>query len=403
MPQRSNRLLRWLSTVALIVLGLGIYLGYTLTAKPKPVASEATTFALTRSPVTPMAWPSYGQSALAVSGTNLLITNGDQTAHPIASIAKTILALALLKQKPLAATDTGPTITFTDADIQLYKTELAQNGSVVPIAAGETLTEVQALQALLLPSGNNIADSLAVWGFGSSDAYLTYANQMLTDMGLTNTHVADPSGFSPDTVSTAHDLVVLGQAILKDPALAAVVGLRETTLPVVGAVKNINSLLGTDDIIGIKTGNTDQAGGCLLFASQGTSNNGGATLVGAILGAPNLASVLHDTQKLLETNRGNFKPVTVVQAGQTVATYHTPWGATVTAVAAEDLTLYSPTGNAPTVQVNAPALTAPIASQVKVGTIKATTSDSTSEVPIKLKEAFSKPPLLWRITHPFAH
>ena len=369
-----------------------------------PKATVATTTALTLPKVssTPIAWPSYGETALAVNSTSVLITNGDQVPHPIASIAKTILALALTKQKPISADKATPTITFTDADIAIYKTQLSQNGSVVPIASQEQLSEYQALQALLLPSGNNIADSLAIWGFGTNDAYLMYANQMVADMGLTQTHLADASGYSPQTVSSARDLVVLGQALMKDPILAEVVGQSTTTLPVAGAVKNVNSLLGKNDIVGIKTGNTDQAGGCLLFASQGTSANGGATIIGAILGAKDLSTVLQDTSKLLETNRTNFQPITVAKAGQTVATYTTAWGETVHAVTAKDFTVYSPLGTQITTTADAQPLKSPAAAGTTVGTLKATMGSSEETVPLVLSTKLEKPRLLWRLTHPLA-
>jgi D-alanyl-D-alanine carboxypeptidase (penicillin-binding protein 5/6) len=45
------------------------------------------------------------------------------------------------------------------------------------VQLGEELSEYQALQALLLPSANNIAETLARWAFGSIDAYNAYANQ----------------------------------------------------------------------------------------------------------------------------------------------------------------------------------------------------------------------------------
>src|SRR5919201_989158 len=60
----------------------------------------------------------------------------------------------------------GPTITLTDADVADTERRRRQEESVVSIAAGEQLTQRQALQALLLPSANNIAAVLARWDAG---------------------------------------------------------------------------------------------------------------------------------------------------------------------------------------------------------------------------------------------
>jgi len=399
-PSKTTKRTAQLFTVGIIGLLIIGYMAWATLTPGRSIAAATQAIAPAVPKTVSLAWPSYGQSALGVADTSMILSNGDQSAKPIASIAKTILALALLKQKPIAAGSDGDTITFTDADIELYKAQLAQNGSVVPINTGEQLTETQALDALLLPSGNNIADSLAVWGFGSNDAYLKYANDFVATLGMTKTHLADASGFSPDTVSTATDLVHLGEAILKEPVLAKVVATQEADLPVVGKVENLNALLGTNDVVGIKTGNTDQAGGCLLVASQGTTANGGATIVTALMGAPDLSTVIQDTRHLLETNRANFQPVSVVKAGDVVATYHSAWGAQTEAIATQNLTVYSPLGQTVTVAVNANVIKRSTASSASVGTLSATVGDNTQTVPISLKTKIAAPGFFWKLLHP---
>src|SRR5207302_547813 len=84
-------------------------------------------------------------------------TSTNQHAAAIASIAKVMTAYLVLRDHRLRLGQDGPTITLTDDDVADTDRRRGQRESVVSIAAGEQLTERQALQALLLPSANNIA------------------------------------------------------------------------------------------------------------------------------------------------------------------------------------------------------------------------------------------------------
>src|SRR5205807_1349781 len=114
-------------------------------------------------------WPTYGQAAVQV-GQSQVQAGPNQHAAAIASVAKVMTAFLVLRDHPLRLGQDGPTIALTDADVADTDRRRGQRESVVPIAAGEQLTERQALQALLLPSANNIAAVLARWEAGSDDA-----------------------------------------------------------------------------------------------------------------------------------------------------------------------------------------------------------------------------------------
>ena len=91
---------------------------------------------------------------------------------PSASITKVITALVVLDAHPIPPGEGGPEIAYTEADVDIYWDMVAQNGSVAPVAAGSSLTLRESLEAMLLPSGNNYAISLANWAFGSGDEFL---------------------------------------------------------------------------------------------------------------------------------------------------------------------------------------------------------------------------------------
>src|SRR5437868_228454 len=152
-------------------------------------------------------WPAAGQSAIGTSGYGVLESHNAGSPVPIGSVAKVITALAVLKQKPMPAGGPGPTITLSSSDVDLFNSYYLKNGSVTEVSNGEQISEYEALQAMMLPSSNNMADTLAIWTFGSIDSYLTYANQLVKNLGMNSTKVGDTNGFSDTTTSTATDLV----------------------------------------------------------------------------------------------------------------------------------------------------------------------------------------------------
>jgi hypothetical protein len=123
----------------------------------------------------------------------------------------------------------------------------------VTIAAGEPLTERQALQALLLPSANNIAAVLARWDTGSVARFVVRMNATARSLGVTYTRYTDPSGYDDATVSTAADQVRLVDRAMRLPVFASIVATPSASLPVAGTVHNTNTLLGHNGFVGVKT------------------------------------------------------------------------------------------------------------------------------------------------------
>jgi D-alanyl-D-alanine carboxypeptidase (penicillin-binding protein 5/6) len=152
------------------------------------------------------------------------------------------------------------------------------------VEAGEVLSERQALEALLLPSANNVAALLAVHETGSVEAFVAEMNEAAAELGMQKTHYTDPSGFEDTTVSTAADQLKLGRTAIADPTFAEIVAMPSTVLPVVGEVANFNELVGHEGFVGIKTGSDQAAGGCLLFAKRIHADDRTLTVLGAVLG-----------------------------------------------------------------------------------------------------------------------
>jgi len=97
-----------------------------------------------------------GQTSYQLAGHGV-VSSAAQTPVPIASLAKVMTAYLVLRDHPLGDGDGDLDLPVTDADVEDTDRRAGQDESVVEVAAGETLTERQALAALLLPSANNVA------------------------------------------------------------------------------------------------------------------------------------------------------------------------------------------------------------------------------------------------------
>jgi len=234
-------------------------------------------------------WPADGTSAADVSGIGVLDGPGATRPVPIASVAKLMTAFVILRDHPLSGASPGPEITVTPAEAAAYPAEAQDGDSLVAVASGEVISERQALEALLLPSADNMAWILAGWDAGRQAAFTAKMNAAARRLGMTGTRYTDPSGLDPATVSTAADQVRLGAAAMRVPALAAITALPWAVVPVAGVIRSTNTLLGADGIVGLKTGSTQAAGGCLLAAAWEDVRGRDTLVVAAAFGQPGSA------------------------------------------------------------------------------------------------------------------
>lgn len=400
---RRRKSLRRLGVALLVVLLCGSYGAYALSQPLAALIPKATfSYSQTAQDV-PLAWPSYGEGAVGAVGYGVLATHGSDAPLPTASTIKILTALAVLQQQPLGAGQDGPLLTLTATDVASYDKYVAEDGSVVRVVSGEQLSERQALEALLLPSANNMAETLARWAFGSIGSYLTYANTYARTLGMTATTVTDPSGFLPTTLSTAHDLTLLGEAALANPVLAQIVSEPSAVIPVQGAISNVNVLLGQEGIVGIKTGNNDQDTGCFLFAARQSVGTQQVTIVGTLMDGPDLGTTLWDALPLISSAASGFREHTVIAAGSTAAAYATGWQGTVAAVAGKALTLVTWNDSATTAQVRLQHVRPSARAGATAGTltVRNTAAPAVYTVPLVLKQSVNKPNIFWRLTHPF--
>ncbi|MGI8557093.1 MAG: D-alanyl-D-alanine carboxypeptidase family protein [Solirubrobacteraceae bacterium] len=280
-----------LAALALALAALALYVGLHSGRRsaPAPHAAPAPPAAVGRRPSATrnLVDPHFGRNPRAAllvdldSGRVLWRLNPDRVV-PIASLAKMMTAL-------LVAAHTRPT-----DPVRITKQALAYRGSGVGLLPGGKDVPVETLlYGLLLPSGNDAAIALAQHVAGSTTRFVAAMNRRAAQLGLSCTHYASADGFDDANRSCARDLVVLAKAILAVPRLARIVGSRSAVLSLPGRrgkifLYNNNPLLRRlrfRGVTGIKTGETNAAGKCLVA----TATRGHAHLASVVLASPDLA------------------------------------------------------------------------------------------------------------------
>jgi serine-type D-Ala-D-Ala carboxypeptidase (penicillin-binding protein 5/6) len=261
---------------------LALLLAATAFAAPRhPLNDKARMHDRDRTYRSPLSWPQQGQAAL-VLGHGRPASSPHQQPAPIASLAKVMTAYLVLKHYPMSGAQVGFTITVTAAQAQAEAQDAADGESVVAVRAGEQLTERQLLEALLIPSGNNIARMLAPVVAGSESGFLAEMNVEARALGMNHTIYTDPSGFDPSTVSTAADQLRVFERAMVYSVFREVVSTASVTLPIAGTLTNYNPLIAAG--YAGKTGSDSAAGGCLAFFTHVTVGGHGLTAVGVVLG-----------------------------------------------------------------------------------------------------------------------
>ncbi len=366
---------------------------------------------LTRISVVPgrairMPWPSGATAAVTVEGVAGLGGERANVVRPLASVTKLITALVVLRQHPLGVGQGGPTIHFTAADATAYRLDLAQGQSVLKVAAGERLTELQALEGMLIPSADNVARIVARWSAGNSAAFLQDMNEEAAALGLRHTHLVGPSGLDPGSVGTAADMVRVGAAVMANPVLRQIVAMPSVTLPVAGTVENYDSVLGQEGIVGIKTGSMSAAGGNFVFAAKHRVGGRTVTIVGAVLGAGGvepLQTALDAAEQLTAAAGAEVRRVALVPAGRRVLTVTAAWASRVPARTTRSATILAVPGQRLTMRVVVePQLRAGKVHEVEpdeqLATVRIRYDGRAIDLPVRAAWKLPPPSLFYRLT-----
>ena len=393
--------MRWKVAIAIAflvaVVGVANYLRPIPTVQAASAVPKSTTIAGT-TPALP--WPSVGSAAVAVSGLGPIATSGNEQSAPAASVTKVMTALLVLEDKPLKAGEQGPSMTITDLDVQAFLADKADQQSVVEVRTDELLTEFQALEALLVPSGNNIAFTLARWDAGSVDVFIGKMNKRGKALGMSHTTFADTAGASIESVSTPSDLVALGMAAMKQPVFAQIVALPQAILPVAGKVFNVNYVLGQSGIVGIKTGSGFNLGASFLYAATVTVDGRAITLYGCVMGQPTLALAFTAAKALIAAMQPYLSVKRIIARNGTAGSYELPWGGGSDLLSTSDVDLVEWPGMVLSERLDAPAIVVdkPLAPGTAEGSLHVELGDYKLDVPLVTAASLYPPGRMWRLT-----
>lgn len=240
----------------------------------------------------PLIWPSQGSAAVDVPALGVTRVWHNRVV-PIASLTKMMTAYVALKRFPLAIGQTGPCIVVSDSDVRSYELDRSEDDSAVLVTVGEQLCENDLLNGILVHSAANYADMLAAMVSPTPQAFVVRMNDTARSLGLRNTHYADDTGVSNDSVSTALDQAKLATMLMRSPLVRTIVDQTEVDLPVVGFVNTFTPLVGINDVVGVKSGRTTAAGGCDVMAVA-YRLNGRRHLIYAVVLGQRVGNVLVD-------------------------------------------------------------------------------------------------------------
>ncbi|MCW4459373.1 D-alanyl-D-alanine carboxypeptidase family protein [Microbacterium sp. MPKO10] len=383
----------------LVILAVGLYGPATLLAPLPPATMTAHTVQLD-SDGTPPALPDDGASAIAESSEGPVIARaGDDAPLPMAGIAKVITALVVLDEKPMEDDGDGETVPITSRDFVRFTDYRDAGARVVTVYTDDTWSQRAVLQAVLLGSSNNLADTLAAWAFGSVDAYVDAATTWLAENGLDETTVVDATGLSPDDVSTASDLSLLAALAMDNPVIPGVLSGEVTGIAETRGVENTTAYMSDRGVTGISRSFTTQAGICLLFAATVTVDDSDYVFYGALIRMPDWDSLDDAMTALMDSAEAGVHSGPVLPEDTPVATFTTPWGERAKGVIGSSATATRWVAGEPTVHVETDGVTLATRGDI-VATATVSHGASTVEVPVKIDGTMHAPDVWWRIGHP---
>ncbi|MFF9759731.1 D-alanyl-D-alanine carboxypeptidase [Streptomyces caelestis] len=347
-------------------------------------------------------WPDEGQGWMSGDGIGSMDHFGEQKPVAIGSVAKTMTAYIILREHPLKPGEEGPKIEVDARAEEEGGYDKVGESTLNTVKAGDSLTEKQALSAVMVPSANNIARLLARWDAGSEEAFVKKMNDTAKELGMTNTTYTDPSGLKETTVSTAEDQTKLGIAAMRIPAMVAITSAASWTDPSGKYWSNYNELPYTMGAIGIKTGSTTKAGGNLLFAARKEVDGQAVIVVGAILGqhkSPILTTVNEVSKPALRAAQEALTSAKILKKGDVVGYVDDGLGGRTPVAVTEDVKAVGWAGLSVKLTFAGDEVPHTAKAGTKAGAL--TVGDGTSgavEVPVALQEDLVEPGFTDRLT-----
>lgn len=190
-------------------------------------------------------------------------------------------------------------------------------GSRMFIKEGQQVAVEDLLKGIIVDSGNDACVAMAEHVGGTENSFTDLMNQQAQNLGMKNSHFTDSTGLpDPNLYTTAKDLAILGRALIIDfpqyydwykQKWFTYNGIRQP---------NRNRLLWRDNQVdGIKTGHTNEAGFCLVSSAKRDNMR----LLAVVLGEPSDSSRADDSEKLLNYGFRFFETHQLYKSGQSIS------------------------------------------------------------------------------------
>lgn len=256
--------------------------------------------------------------------TILLEQNADARLYP-ASITKLMTALVALE---FGNTEDIITVPAEAVD------GLFELGSASYLLAGEEISFMDLLDYMLIASGNDAANAMAIHISGSIEAFVELMNNRAQALGCTNTHFVNPHGLHDEEhYTSARDLLYIAKAAMENPTIAEIVAKDEVVLPITNKHPQTTTKYTTNYLIskkstrdyyyegaiGIKTGTTTPAGLCLVAACVKGDYTYYTVVLGAEKGEDGEKTQFIETAKLFDYGAENFSQQVMLSSSEPIA------------------------------------------------------------------------------------
>jgi len=272
----------------------------------------------------------------ADSGTVLAEREADKQ-WPPASMAKMMTVLVALERVRAGRFS-------LDEPVRVSEKASRTGGSQVFLAAGETFTLGQLLEAVMIPSANDASVAVAEHVAGSTTAFVDLMNERARQLGMSGTRYQSVHGLPPEPgqtpdLTTARDLATLGRKLLEHPDAAKWAATAESTFRNGSFVmRNTNHLVRTyAGATGLKTGYYAAAG----FSVTATARRGDLQVMAVVLGEPSKKGCFDEAARLMSDAFGTWKTVVAARRGVPIGKIPVSGGAErhVRAMPTQDLRL----------------------------------------------------------------
>ncbi|HTL14912.1 MAG TPA: D-alanyl-D-alanine carboxypeptidase family protein [Thermomonas sp.] len=392
---------RSLLFVALATAGLVLGSGLSLAQAPAPAARPA---ALSDDlPIPDAPAPATSKAWLVMDYATGQVLAGENVDTPVepASITKVMTSYVIAAE--MAAGKVKPTDPVMMTEHAWREGGAGTDGSYSGFEVNKTAPLVEMEKGMVVQSGNDAAIALAEHVAGSEQAFAQLMNAYAKKIGMKHSHFVNPHGLTAEGhVTTAHDLALLGRALIRDfPESYGYNKLKEFT---VGPITqpNRNLLLWRDPSVdGIKTGHTSSAGYCLMASAK----RGDQRLITVVMGDTSENQRAVDSQALLNWGFRFYESHQLYDAGKPLASPKVWKGAAdvVKVGVAQPLLVSTPRGKYDRLKatMELPAsLEAPIAKGQKLGTVKvALDGKVVAQAPLVALEAVEEGGFLKRLWH----